>query len=247
MDVPSLIAAAADLRERIGLREELLGFFYSDRQPDGYRVPGGQQICLIAALAHARRGETVYCDQEHFGCRGCGYYLGFTPPAPYIDQFVSTGIPGQMAGEHYKKSPDLVRRYREGNAPQPAPAAYAVFKPVSRLAPDERPEVLFTFASPDELAGLVCLANYARPEDAVLCTFGSGCGTLITRPLLEARRDPPRAILGLFDPSARPCVPADRLTFSAPLVVWEEMFANAAESFLKTGTWSKVRRRIAGT
>ncbi|NLC59003.1 MAG: DUF169 domain-containing protein [Armatimonadetes bacterium] len=245
METTALKAAAADLQQRIGLREELLAFFYSDRQPEGYQVPGGKQVCLIAALTRARHGETVYCDAEHYGCRGCGHFLGFVPPMPTIDYFVSTGIPGKMEGEHYKQSPELVRQYREECAIAPAPAPYAVFKPVSCLVADERPELLFYFGTPDELSALVTLANFARADDGVICPFGSGCGTLISRALVEARHERPRAILGLFDPSARPCVPADRLSFSAPLAMWAEMFANAPESFLKTETWSKVKQRIA--
>ncbi|MBI3944744.1 MAG: DUF169 domain-containing protein [Armatimonadetes bacterium] len=247
MNTSELIAATADLQQRLGLREGLLAFLWSDAEPKGYRLPAaGTQACIIGALPRARRGQTVYCDKEHFGCGGCGYYLGFAPPRPTIDAFVSTGIPGQMEGEHYKKSPELVRRMREANPPPVPPARFAVFKPVAGLAPDERPEVIFYFGNGDELSGLVSLANYDRADDAVACVFASGCGTLITRPLNEAKRDLPRAVLGLFDPSARPCVGMEELSFSAPLALWEQMLINAPESFLTTETWARVRGRLTG-
>jgi hypothetical protein len=70
---------------------------------------------------------------------------------------------------------------------------------------------------------------------------------MITRALYEAKSPQPRGVLGLFDPSARPCVAADELSFSAPLALWEEMLGNAEESFLRTKTWETVRRRIAKT
>jgi hypothetical protein len=90
----------------------------------------------------------------------------------------------------------------------------------------------------------VGLAGYARGEDAVIVPFGAGCSTIVTYPLAEARRDPPRAVLGMFDPSARPYLAADELSFAVPLAMWEEMLGNAEESFLITPTWAKIRNRI---
>ena len=126
-----------------------------------------------------------------------------------------------------------------------APAPYAVFKLVSRLEEDERPEVVICWAGPDELSGLVVLAGYARDDDAVICPFSPGCGSIAAVPLLEGQRPEPRASLGMFDASARPFTPEGLLSFAAPLALWEEMLGNADESFLKTPTWTKVRRRIA--
>lgn len=246
METSELIAATADLRELVGLKEEPLAFFYSDREPEGYRPTEGIWECLVANLPRALQGETVYVDKGHYGCGGCGYYLGFIPPSPQVDYFVSTGIPGQMEGERYKKSPELVRMYRESNAIQPAPAPYAVFKPVLKLAAEEHPEVVICFGSADELAGLVGLANYHRVEDAVICPFGSGCGSAVARPLVEARTEQPRAVLGMFDPSARPFLPPDHLSFAAPVALWTEMLENARESFLQRGAWAKVRKRLVG-
>lgn len=244
MTTEELVARSAQLREKIGLRHEPLGFFYSDIAPQGYQPPAGERACLIAVLSRARRGETVYFDAETVGCGGGGYYLGFCPARPGVDEFVSTGIPGQMEGERYKKSPELVRAYREQHPPQPAPARFAVFAPLSRLSAGPWPLVVICFAAPDKLAGLVGLAGFARAEDAVICPFGSGCGTIVTRPLAEAKSPLPRAVLGLFDPSARGFVDADELSFAAPLALWEEMLSNLEDSFLRTPTWARLRARI---
>lgn len=243
MTPTELRAATRQLRDAIGLRDEPIAFSYSGEEPDGYRPRPEDRGCVIGLLARTRRGQTVYFDREHTGCPGGGYYLGFTPPMPRVEHFVSTGIPGEMPGERYKKSPELVRAYLEGHPPRAAPAEYAVFRPLSALAGDEQPEVVICFANADELAGLVGLANFAREDDAVICPFGSGCGTMVTRALHEANADRPRAVLGMFDPSARPCVQSDVLTFSAPVALWLEMLGNASESFLRTETWQKVRRR----
>jgi uncharacterized protein (DUF169 family) len=242
-----LIAGTKRLQEMIGLRHDPLAFFYADQAPEGYQPAPDNRGCLVGVLTRARGGETVYFSAETVGCPGGGYYLGFCEARPEIDFFVSTGIPGKLAGERYKQSPELVRAFRERHPAQPAPARYAVFAPVASLAPEQTPLVIICFAGPDELAGLVGLAGYARAEDAVVVPFGSGCGVMVTQPLAEAKRPQPRAYLGLFDPSARPCVEADELSFSAPLALWLEMLGNAEESFLQTPTWAKLRRRIAET
>lgn len=246
MDVPELVAATAKLKEMIGLRSEPLAFFYSDREPDGWRPPEGKWSCMVGALARARHGGTVYFDKEHHGCGGCGVYLGFCEPAENLVYFVSCGIPGRLEGEHYKKSPELVAAALRQNDVRPAPAKYAIFKQVAALEEGERPEVIICFANGDELAGLVFLAGYAREEDAAIVPFSSGCGSIVVHPLREGRGTLPRAVLGMFDPSARPCVRAEELTFAAPVALWEEMLQNASESFLKTPTWAKLRARITG-
>jgi uncharacterized protein (DUF169 family) len=245
MDIQALVAGTQHLRELVGLRHDPVAFFYTDQPPEGYQPPAGPHSCLVGFLSRAHRGETVYFDRDTVGCGGGGYYLGFCPARPGIDEFVSTGVPGQVEGEHYKQSPELVRAFREQHPPRPAPARYAVFRPVSRLHENDLPELVVCLAGPDELAGLVGLANYARPEEAVLLPFGSGCSAMISRPLAEAARPQPRAFLGLFDPSARPFVAADELSFTAPLALWLEMLANADQSFLQTKTWATLRRRLA--
>jgi uncharacterized protein (DUF169 family) len=247
MTTSELIFETARLQEMIGLRHEPLAFYYSDVAPEGYQPKPETRGCLIGVLGRARRGETVFFDRDTTGCPGGSTYLGFCEARPEIDQFVSTGIPGKMEGEHYKQSPALMRAFREAHPPLPAPARYAIFTPVSALAEGQAPLVVICFAGPDELAGLVGLAGYARSDDAIISPFGSGCGVLITRALYEAQSPQPRGVLGMFDSSARPCVQADELSFSAPLALWEEMLGHAEESFLQTKTWAKVRRRIAQT
>jgi uncharacterized protein (DUF169 family) len=244
MENRELLEATQRLTEMIPLRAVPLAFFYADGVPEATKLPTGERTCVVAMLAHARKGATVAISRDNFGCGGAGYYLGFCPPRPEIAEFVSTGIPGKMEGEHYKQSPDLVRAYQAHNPVRPAPADYAVCKPVAALAATETPEVIVCLGTPDELSALLGLANYAREDEAVITPFGSGCNSLFSRPLREAAQPQPRAVLGLFDPSARPYVGSHELSFAAPLAVWEEMVSNAGESFLRTATWAVLRRRI---
>jgi hypothetical protein len=48
----------------------------------------------------------------------------------------------------------------------------------------------------------------------------------------------------MFDPSARPCVPENVLTFAVPMKRFEKMTGYMEESFLITDTWSILRKRI---
>ena len=172
--------------------------------------------------------------------------MGFLEtPMPNIEYFLSCGIPGQMEGERYIKTPELAREYFKRMKPRPAPARYCVFKPIEQFKEDERPEIVVFFASPDILSGLFTLANYALERtDAVHAPFGSGCGTLLTHPLKEAEKEDPRAVLGMFDVSARPMVEKDVLTLSMPYAAFLKLVENVSGNFLQMESWKKVVKRI---
>ena len=58
----------------------------------------------------------------------------------------------------------------------------------------------------------------------------------------------PRAVLGMFDPSARPCVPQGTLSFAVPMKKFTQMIGDMDDSFLITPTWETMKKRIkAGT
>ena len=102
------------------------------------------------------------------------------------------------------------------------------------------------FAAPDVFSGLFTLAGFDEADpNAVFSPFGAGCATIVQYPWLEKDADRPRAVLGMLDVSARPCVQPDTLTFAAPLKKFVRMVENMEESFLVTPSWKKVRRRIA--
>jgi hypothetical protein len=52
-------------------------------------------------------------------------------------------------------------------------------------------------------------------------------------------------VLGMFDPSARPCVPVDVLTIAIPMKKFEKMIGSMHESFLITKTWDVQKAKIA--
>jgi len=50
--------------------------------------------------------------------------------------------------------------------------------------------------------------------------------------------------MGMFDISARPYVEANKLSFAIPFPKFERMVENMGESFLITGSWRSVSRRM---
>ncbi len=234
--------------EALALKESPLGIYYTNDKPDGITPEEGIQGCMIGLLQKARKkGKTVYFDKTHFGCPGGAYYMGFfESPMPNIEYFLSCGIPGEMEGERYIKTPERAREYFVKMIPRRAPATYCVFKPIEQFQDERKPEVVLFFATPDILSGLFTLTNYALERtDAVYAPFGSGCGVILTYPLKEAIREQPRAVLGMFDVSARPMVEKDILTLSMPYAVFSNLLENASGSFLETESWKKVHRRIS--
>jgi uncharacterized protein (DUF169 family) len=234
-------------REILGLRESPLGAYYTNDQPEGFTPKPGIQTCMIGYLKRARQdGETVYFDKEHFGCPGGAYYMGFVEsPRPNLEYFLSCGIPGQMEGERYVKTPELAREFIAKRKPPLAPASYCIFKPIERFQKEEKPQVVIFFAPPDILSGLFTLINYALERvDGVYTPFGSGCSTLLTYPLKEASKEQPQVILGMFDVSARPIVERDILTLAMPYAVFLKLLENVSGSFLETESWKKVRQRL---
>jgi uncharacterized protein (DUF169 family) len=209
--------------------------------------PAGH-ACMVGQICRARHGEVQCFEAESFGCLGGKRYMGFTDQAmPGFEHFLSCGIPGKMEGERYKKTPELVR---EAFAEAPvfrAPARYAVFKRWDRLEPSDVPAVIIFFASPDVLSGLFTLAGFDEARiEAVIAPFGAGCATIAQYPYLQGQTENPRAVLGMFDVSARPYVEEDVLTFAVPMAKFERMVRNMDESFLITKSWAKVQRRVAG-
>lgn len=223
-------------------------YFYTDQVRDeDVRESTHAERCLIGNLNRVREGLTFVYDATTPGCAGGKRYTGFTQKLrPRFEYFLSCGIPGEMEGERYKQSPELVQRHLAHHPPFEAPGKYLVFKRWDKVAPDEQPLAVVFFATPDVLSGLFTLANYDVADPyGVITPMGSGCASIINYPYEEAQSEHPRCVLGMFDVSARPGVPGDRLTFAVPMKRFEQMVLNMDESFLVTDSWKMVRNRLA--
>lgn len=225
-----------------------VAYYYADEVPEEERQDTrNEHRCLICNLSRVREGHTFVYSSRSPGCLGGKRYTGFSQRLrPNFEYFLSCGIPGKMEGERYKKSPELVRRYLKNHPPFAAPARYLVFKRWDNLLERDEPLAIIFFAVADVLSGLFTLANFDAPDpNGVIAPMGSGCSSIVSYPLAESKSSNPRCVLGMFDVSARPCVPESTLTFTIPMRRFEEMIQNMDESFLITGSWKAVKDRIS--
>ena len=222
-------------------------FYYTHEEGHAKMVePESVPACVVGALSAVRQGSPSCFNVDSVGCPGGKRYLGFTEGImPGFEYFLSYGIPGTLTGERYCKSPELVREIVKNWPAFQAPERFIVFKRWDKLEESDDPEVVIFFATPDVLAGLFTLARFDEVEqNAVFTPFGSGCSTIVQYPYLERDSDRPRGVIGMFDPSARPFVPENVVTFSVPMSKFTRMVDNMEESFLITGTWRNIQQRI---
>jgi Uncharacterised ArCR, COG2043 len=222
-----------------------LAFFYSDdeRYAEYESKPSGH-ACMIARLRKVATGATVAWSHATLGCGGAVRYAGFDPSVREdFAAFLSCGVPGKFEGLRYRRSPDLVETWnRETDIPEAA-GKYLVAKRFDRVEPSEQPEVVVFMASGHVLAGLFVLAGFRTSNvHSVISPQTSGCGAILAYPRAEQATPEPRAVLGMFDISARPFVDAASLSFAVP---WERFVAMTEDmdaSFLGTNDWSRLMR-----
>lgn len=222
-------------------------FYYADEVKGAEAVkPSSEHRCIFADLCKVGTGKSLCFDAEAIGCFGGKRYLGFGEEVmPNFEYFLSCGIPGKLEGERYKKTPELVKELMKKAPKLKAPGKFIVFKRWDMLEESDEPDVVIFFARPDVLSGLFTLANFDECElNGVFAPFAAGCGSIVQYPYLEKDSSRPRAVLGMFDVSARPFVPEDVLSFSVPMNKFVRMIENMEESFLITGSWRKLNKRI---
>lgn len=234
------------LLNALALGEEPLGFYYTNEAPGGFGPKeGAGHDCLMKYARLARKKKTEgWISRQRPACRGGAIYAGFAKPNDMVARFVTTGT-DKMPGERYLPDPQSVWKFFEASELAPAPADYCIFKPVSRFAADEEPLAVIFFVRGERLAGLCQLAFYAfGGHDAVVFPFGSGCASILSWPLLYARKGENRAVVGGADPSCRPYMERDELSFAVPRRSFALMLEKAEESFLSGRTWQNVRKKI---
>ena len=255
--------------ETLGLDEEPMGLFYTDKKPVkgfspkpmdlptrereqkneiDWQAVFGNFSCAIGHIWRARKKKTAaYFSARQFGCPGCAFWLGFMKPQnETIIHYVSTGIAGQMKGELYCDSPDELRRIFEYIDPRSAPGKYCVIKPLSLFEDRQEPELVMFFSRAESLCGLHQLATFVTNDPEVVASpWSAGCGSLAVWPLHYLARGENKAVVGGWDPSARKYFKTDELSFTVPYSMFQQMLKRFGESFLTTKTWSTVQKKIA--
>ena len=195
--------------------------------------------CIIKELNKVFEGKTMSFSIETLHCGGGKAYCGFTPVAPGIATFISTGK------ELYKKSPEIATKFIQNAPIFKAPKPFITFKRFDKLSENDKPEAVIFFATPDELSGLFTWAGFDSDKaDSVVTPFGSGCGLAVSHPYVEQQNNGYRCFLGMFDPSARPHVDSNKLSFSIPFNRFLQMTDEMESCFFITETWRNVQKRI---
>lgn len=196
--------------------------------------------CMIGAISKVRGGEPLTLCAENVLCGGGGLYTAFKPMPERVPVFVSEV-------EHYKQSKEMVVEYIEGLGIEPAGKPYLNFVRVDKLSCWDEAEALIFFVVPDILSGLCTWAFYDNNSpDAVTTQFASGCASIITFAVNENRDGGRRCFLGMLDPSARPLVPENELTFTIPMCRFKEMLGTMNDSALYQKAFSVLKKRING-
>jgi len=234
-------------KKYFGKAELPLIFYYSDTNREAKILEDGGERCMIGNLNLVRNGKNIAFTRKSILCRGGKLYSGFSGGKYWhkLPEFLSCGIEGQLEGERYAKTPALAKQALDQMPLFSTDKKYLIFKRWDNLTADDEPEVVIFYSSMDVLAGLFTLANFdSGGIEKVIAPFASGCGAIIAMPLAEAGKETPRAILGMFDPSARPYIESEKVTMAIPFGRFKEMFSNFKESFLTTDTWKKILHRI---
>ena len=195
--------------------------------------------CFFKGLQTAREGTPVSLNAEVIGCGGGKLYTGFTDMPEHVPNYVSLT-------EKYKKTPEMVADYVKRLEMPRVTKSYLNFVRIDKAESFKGYEGVVFFATPDMLAGLCGWAFYDTNEpDAVMAQFGSGCSTIVSMAVVENARGGYRCFLGLFDPSVRPWVGQNELSFTVPMSRFKAMLDTMRQCFLfGNHAWEKVKTRL---
>jgi hypothetical protein len=207
--------------------------------PDSWR-------CIICQTGQARNGTPLAFDSQSVTCRGGLMYTGYScERPPNFRYFLSLGKEGVVEGERYKQTPEIGDAWENLLPPFDSQGKELLFTRWDQLTESDNPAVVIFFARPEVMSGLFTLANFDRADpNGVICPMGSGCSSIVYYPWLEQQKADPKVVMGMFDPSARKCVPLDVMTIAFPMKRFEKVVGYMEESFLITGTWVTVKKKI---
>lgn len=203
-------------------------FYFAADPPHDALIPAPDSwTCLFSFFKQVQDGRAAAFSAERPGCAGAVSYFGFKelpiiPAALYLSH-----------GEKLKKDASLAAAFYEEVQPMPAREPNLVFQRLDLSPEDAEIEVVNLWVGAASLALLHTLANYDRSaNDNVIMPFSSGCQSIWTLPYKEKAKANPKAVAGSLDPTARPFLTTDVISFSAPAIRFMEMCGNIPGSFL---------------
>lgn len=214
-----------------------IAFGYSDKAvTEVKKIPR----CMIGAIRKVCEGETLTLSADNVLCGGGSLYTAFAPMPDRVPVFVSEV-------EHYKQNKEQVKTYIDRLDICLSYKPYLNFMRMDCVENLDETEGIIFFATPDVLSGLCSWAFYDNNDNDAVCTqFASGCCSIVTFATQENKKNGRRCFIGMLDPSARPLIPKNELTFTIPTCRFKEMMDTMEQSALFQKAYSIVRKRING-
>ena len=211
----------------------------------GYHHKAAEEVkkiprCMIGAIRKVCDGKPLTLSADNVLCGGGSLYTAFAPMPDRVPVFVSEV-------EHYKQNQEQVKAYINRLDIRLTEKPYLNFIRIDQLESLEEMEGMLFFATPDVLSGLCSWAFYDNNDNDAVCTrFASGCCSIVTFATKENAAGGRRCFIGMLDPSARPLIPKNELTFTIPMCRFKEMLDTMEQSALFQKAYSIVRKRING-
>lgn len=226
---------------------KLCGVYFSNEKPaNSLEIKKKGSGCIVPLILKASTGVPLVVSEESTGWPCSAFYLGFQDTIfEGIEYFLSNKDDFWRPCERFIQNPTMAKAFVDNVHPVKSEKKYLVIKPLEDFDADEKPESVLFFVNADQLSALVFLSHYDAPEsmDRVLSPFASACMALVTLPLKLARDNEQKAVMGLFDISARTRMPKDLLSFAMPFSFLKKLAAILPESFVTTENWATVKAR----
>lgn len=253
--------------DALGMSEEPMGLMYTDRRPARGFTPRAQTpisqlaeqragqkdkageatmdwvSCMLGKLRRARRKKApAYFDQEHYGCQGAAFFMGFKPwYEPFEPALVSTGIPGKFPGERYADSPETGKRFYDNFEPPAASGPVLIIQPLSLFREHEQPELVIMFPDFHPLIGLNALTVFLTGDmHAVRMPFGVGCCTVVSWPRKFLARGETCAVVGGYDINMIKYLKHGQLTYTVPYALFQSMVEKWPMAMPGTKAWKRL-------
>ncbi|MGE5393651.1 MAG: DUF169 domain-containing protein [Candidatus Saccharibacteria bacterium] len=223
------------------------GIIFSDEKPAyALELKKKGNGCIVPLILKASTGVPLVVSEASTGWPCSAFYLGFQDTIfEGIEYFLSNKKDFFRPCEKFIQNPVLAKAFVDNVQPVKVEKRYMVIKPLEDFVSDEEPECVLFFVNADQLSALVFLSHYDAPGsmDRVLAPFASACMALVTLPLKLARSNEQKAVMGMFDISARSRMPQDLLSLSMSYAYLKKLAAILPESFLTTENWEKLKAR----
>ena len=226
------------LLEKTGIDIPLIGFYDApDADPFSplVRPRPGVRTCVFAFFKQWLKGKTLHITKDNFGCRGAGDWLCGVPGRSHEEY-----ITFLVDEEGLKSSYTLMDKWLDHSQRYQQEHANLLIGPIKEVQFNHLRTVTF-FVNPDQLSMLAIGAQYnSTPDDPppVIAPFGSGCMLLAS---LFEDVTIPQAIIGSTDIAMRQYIPADILTFTVTVPMFEQLCQLDKKSFLSKSFLKRLK------